>query len=117
MALVADHWFAWSLPTLDRRPPWDAHDWEADLDWEWRSAAEDTPEQLFARWQETMDRSRSLFGAGAGRRRAGPTGPAQRYRRPGAQPPLNPRAQIEEYARHDGHAYLFRESVDGRTGE
>lgn len=24
---------------------------------------------------------------------------------------------IEEYARHDGHAYLFRESVDGRTGE
>ena len=26
--------------------PWDAVDWKADPDWEWHSAAEDTPDQL-----------------------------------------------------------------------
>jgi hypothetical protein len=30
---------------------------------------------------------------------------------------MDPPPQIEEYARHNGHADLIRESVDGRTGE
>ena len=29
-----------------QRPPWHAVDWDADHDWDWRSAADDTPEQL-----------------------------------------------------------------------
>jgi hypothetical protein len=30
---------------------------------------------------------------------------------------LVPLAVIEEYARHNGHADLLRESIDGQTGE
>jgi hypothetical protein len=28
--------------------PWDATDWDGDYDWEFTSAANDTPEQLYA---------------------------------------------------------------------
>ena len=46
MAYVEDHWFSRWLHGRDRQPPWDTVDWEADPDWEWHSAAEDSPEQL-----------------------------------------------------------------------
>src|ERR1700716_1833173 len=52
LALVEDLWFSRSLYGRDRRPPWDTVDWKADPDWDWRSAADDTPEQLFALWQD-----------------------------------------------------------------
>ena len=38
--------------------PWVSVDWTAQQDWEWRSAAEDTPEQLYALWRAAVDRSR-----------------------------------------------------------
>ena len=38
--------------------PWNAVDWDADPDWEWRTAADDTPEELFALWNEHVERSR-----------------------------------------------------------
>jgi hypothetical protein len=28
--------------------PWDAVDFDADPDWEWRTAADDSPEELYA---------------------------------------------------------------------
>jgi len=34
-------------------PPWDAADWGIDPDWDFNSAADDTPEQLYALWDET----------------------------------------------------------------
>jgi hypothetical protein len=37
--------------------------WDTDPDWDWRTAADDTPEQLYALWQNAVTRSRSLFGA------------------------------------------------------
>ena len=37
----------------------DIVDWDADLDWDWHSAAEDTPEQLLTLWQNAVKRSRS----------------------------------------------------------
>ena len=40
-------------------PPWDAVDWKADLDREWRTAAEDSPEELFALWQRAVEQSRA----------------------------------------------------------
>src|SRR5207244_1461193 len=48
LALVEADWFSRSLLGRDWGPPWDAVDWKADPDWEWHSATEDTPEQLFA---------------------------------------------------------------------
>src|SRR5262249_31208541 len=57
LALVEDHWFSWWLRNRDRHPPWDTVDWDADPDWEWHSAAGDTPEQLLTLWREGVARS------------------------------------------------------------
>src|ERR1700694_5622180 len=44
-ALLEDTNFSW--PGRARAvAPWDSGYWEADPDWEWHSAAEDSPEQL-----------------------------------------------------------------------
>src|SRR5881275_2011537 len=50
MAYVENSWFSRSLHARDPEPPWDTVDWDADPDWEWRTAADDTSEQLFALW-------------------------------------------------------------------
>ncbi|MFZ0323702.1 MAG: DUF664 domain-containing protein, partial [Actinomycetes bacterium] len=98
-------------------PPWNTVDWDADPDWEWHSAAEDTPEQIYALWRDAVDRSRAAVGEaladdGLGQlaRRTWPDGRAPSLRRILID-------LIEEYARHVGHADLIRESVDGLTGE
>ncbi len=117
MAYVEDHWFSRWLHGRDKAPPWDAVDWAADPDWEWDSAALDSPEQLLALWQDAVARSRALVAealAGGGldqlARRAWPSGEAPSLRWMLVH-------MIEEYARHNGHADLLRESVDGLTGE
>ncbi|WP_155848978.1 DUF664 domain-containing protein, partial [Amycolatopsis vancoresmycina] len=45
--------------------------------------------------------------------------PARRTRRDGSRPSLRWILvhMVEEYSRHNGHADLIRESIDGRTGE
>ena len=117
LAFVEDYWFSQRLHGQDRRPPWDTVDWKADPDREWHSAAEDTPEQLFALWQDAVARSRSLVAealADEGLDRL-----ARRAWNDGRAPSLRWILvhMIEEYARHNGHADLLRESVDGLTGE
>ena len=52
LALVEDDYFSRRLHGRDLGAPWDTVDWDADPDWEWRTAADDTPEQLYALWQE-----------------------------------------------------------------
>jgi len=44
-------------------PPWDAADWDGDNDWEIASAADDTPEQLYALWDGAVERSRARLDA------------------------------------------------------
>lgn len=115
---VEDHWFSYYLHGRDRQPPWDTVDWATDSDWDWHSAADDTPEQLLAGWNQAVETSRSCVtdalanGAGLGQR-------AQRSWTSGEAPSLRWIVvhMIEEYARHNGHADLLRESVDGSTGE
>jgi uncharacterized damage-inducible protein DinB len=117
LAYVEDDWFGRWLHGRDRDPPWDTVDWAADPDWEWHSAAGDTPEQLFTLWRDAVARSgvrvaEALADGGLERpaRRSWPDG-----RSPGLRWILV--HMIEEYARHNGHADLLRESVDGLTGE
>jgi hypothetical protein len=117
LALVEDDMFSVKLYGHDRCPPFDAVDWDADPEWEWRTAAEDSPEQLMSLWQETVDRSRALV-AGA-LADAGLDRPASFTWPDGRTPSLRRLIMdmIEEYARHVGHADLIRESVDGLVGE
>src|SRR5690348_12040272 len=60
LALVEEHWFSRTLHAREWGAPWDTVDWAADEDWDWHSAAEDTPEQLMALWQGAVERSRAL---------------------------------------------------------
>ncbi|MEH1169494.1 DUF664 domain-containing protein [Micromonospora sp. CPCC 205539] len=83
----------------------------------WRSAAEDTPEQLHTPWREAVARSRATVAEALA-----DAGPEQLARGdwPAGQVPSLRRILvdlIEEYARHVGHADLIRESVDGLVGE
>jgi uncharacterized damage-inducible protein DinB len=117
LATVEDYWFSQMLHGRDPAPPWDTVDWDADPDWEWHPAAGDTPEQLVAFWQAAVARSRFLVTdalADGGLER-----PARRTWPDGRAPSLRWILfhLIEEYARHNGHADLLRESVDGLTGE
>jgi uncharacterized damage-inducible protein DinB len=45
LAYVEDSWCSQMLHARGPAPPWDAVDWDADPDWDWHSAAGDTPEQ------------------------------------------------------------------------
>jgi hypothetical protein len=88
--------------------PWNQVDWEQDPAWDWRTAADEAPDVLYAGWQAAVERSRTRFAAVAVA--------------PEVRPPGSPSIayvlvnMIEEYARHNGHADLIRESVDGLVG-
>jgi uncharacterized damage-inducible protein DinB len=114
LARVEDVWFSQYLHGREAAPPWTSVDWAE----EWESAAEDSPEQLAALWQDAVDRSRAAVAE------AMVDGLSMRAR--GIPPSWGPAPpslrwilvhMIEEYARHNGHADLLRESVDGATGE
>jgi uncharacterized damage-inducible protein DinB len=117
MALVEDNWFTRRLHGRDIGAPWDTVDWDADSDWEWNSAADDTPEELRTLWHDAVERSRAavdeaLDDGGLDRL-------AARSWSDGRSPSLRWILchMIEEYARHNGHADLLREAVDGATGD
>ena len=117
LAYVEDAWFSRWLHGRDRQPPWDTVDWKADPDWDWHSAAQDSPEQLLTLWQGAVARSRALVADALAE--GGLERPSRRTWPSGEAPSLRWIVvhMIEEYARHNGHADLLRESVDGQTGE
>ncbi|MFC3494635.1 DinB family protein [Glycomyces rhizosphaerae] len=117
MAYVETSWFSRSLFGRPMGEPWDSVDWKADRDWEWHSAPDDTPEALQAIWRESIEGADALIaeamadgGLGRSAHRVWPDG-----RSPSLRWILC--HMIEEYARHNGHADLIRESIDGETGE
>lgn len=117
LALVESHTFGTKLNGLSPGPPWDAVDWDADPDWEWHSAADDSPEALFELWEAAVAEARAaveraLADGGLEHRCAisDEVGEPVYLRRLLID-------QIEEYARHVGQADLIRESIDGLTGE
>ena len=113
MAYVEDVWFSVRLKGNQPSPPFADVDWDADNDWDWHTAVDRSPDELRGMLAGAVARSReqvagmSLDDVAETRNRAGG--------------PLTLRwialHMIEEYARHNGHADLLRESIDGSTGD
>ncbi|NUR93204.1 MAG: DinB family protein [Nonomuraea sp.] len=117
LAYVEDGWFTEDLLGLEPPPQGDPAEREADPDWDWHSAAADTPASLMELWEGAVGRSRAALAKALAE-----GGLDQPLRRPwpdGRAPSLRWMLlhMIEEYARHNGHADLLRESVDGARGE
>jgi uncharacterized damage-inducible protein DinB len=88
-----------------------------DPDWSFASAASAAPEQLFAWFDESIEVSDRVIADAL----AGPAGLAALSEEADDGKPISLRwivcHLIEEYARHNGHADLLRQSIDGSTGE
>jgi uncharacterized protein DUF664 len=116
LALVEDHVSATRISGKSPGEEWSDYDPDVE-DWEFVSAAGNTPEQLYALWDGAVARSRARFAtamADGGLDQlvsmAGPDGRHASLRRLLCD-------LLEEYGRHAGHADLLREAVDGRVGE
>jgi len=110
-----------STVKLDGSPlgdPWPEVDWETDPDWEFTSAARDTPETLYALYDGAVDRARARVAAVLAKD-GDPGQLVAAHYSDGRHANLRRLLCdiLEEYGRHTGHADLIREAVDGRTGE
>jgi hypothetical protein len=117
LAMVEDYIFTVKLRGEPLGAPWDDLGSDGSDDWEFTSAAKDSPDQLYALWDGAVERSRARLGTaladgGLGQlvHVSGPDGRHASLRRLVCD-------LIEEYGRHTGHADLLREAVDGQTGE
>jgi uncharacterized damage-inducible protein DinB len=113
LAAVEDGWFTEVVAGQPVPEPWA----NQDPEWEWSNAENDTGEQLRELWTERCDRSRAIVKA---RIDDGGTDALEQTHaawlgRVSLRWVLF--HMIEEYARHNGHADLLRESIDGQTGE
>jgi hypothetical protein len=115
LALVEDYQSTWKL---GGESPGER--WKPALEsegWDFASAADDSPEELYALWDSAVSRAKERYAValadGGLDRPVHVTGPDGR--------PASLRRLLfdllEEYGRHTGHADLLRESVDGRVGE
>ncbi len=117
LALVEDNYVADDLTGEPAGPPWNAVDFEAEPDWEWRSAAADSPEALYALWRGSVERSRAAFARVLA---DGGADQLSKFTTRSGESPNIRRVLVDlhdEYARHVGHADLLREAVDGLVGE
>ena len=114
LALVEDYWFSYVFAGNETAFVFRDVDWDADPDWEWHSAIHDEPAGLRALLDGTVVHSRAVV---AGEELDALS--VRANRRTGEKFTLRwvVLHMIEEYARHNGHADLIRESIDGQTGE
>lgn len=116
LAIVEDFISTTKLDGASIGEPWIGLGAEDDGDWEFRTAATDTPETLYGLYDGAVVRSRARWAdaiAAGGLDGAVAAGWEGRH--------ANARRLLldllEEYGRHTGHADLLREAVDGRVGE
>jgi uncharacterized damage-inducible protein DinB len=114
LALVEETWMEVRFFGRPERAPWVGVDWDADPNWEFRTAAELVPEELRQRYRDACERSRRVVSATTSldelSAQARPDGRHFSLRWVLLH-------LIEETARHAGHADLLREALDGTVGE
>jgi uncharacterized damage-inducible protein DinB len=121
LACVEDSWFTEVVGEQQLPEPWASVDFDADPDWNFRSAAADSGDALRALWADRVNRARAIVneqlgdGAEAALKQSHPVLYWGDQERVSLRWVLT--HMIEEYARHNGHADLIRESIDGQTGE
>ena len=114
LARVEDQWFSEVVAEQPRLEPWASMPWAQ----EWQTVQDRPGDELRRLRAERVDASRRVVAdrLAAGDAALAATHPAWGGRgRPSLRWVLV--HMIEEYARHNGHADLLREAVDGATGE
>jgi uncharacterized damage-inducible protein DinB len=114
LALVEESWFEVRFSGLPEREPWGGIDWEADPDWEFRTAEGVDPEVLRERYRAACERSRNAVSAASGLDQLSVRALRNGHRFSLRWVMLH---LIEETARHAGHADTLREAIDGTVGE
>ena len=116
LALVEAHQSLVRMSGAPIGPPWDAIDFDADPQWEFRTGATDPPAEVYALYDSSVaaarERTLALIADG------GLDRPAATW--PDGRTPSIRRFLfdlLEEYGRHTGQADMLREAVDGRVGE
>jgi hypothetical protein len=117
LAAMEDYIFTVKLSGESLGAPWDAWGWDGSNDWEFESAADDTPDHLYALWDSAVGRSRARLAAALAS--GGLDQPVNATAPDGSHASLRRLVcdLIEEYGRHTGHADLLREAFDGLCGE
>ena len=117
LAFVEDYLHTIKLSGTAPGEPWQSVDWDAAPDWPFTSAADDTPDQLYALWEAAVGRSRARLEAALSE--GGLDQLVAASFDDGRHVSLRRLLcdLIEEYGRHTGHADLLREAVDGVVGE
>lgn len=115
LALVEDSWFTEDFAGRPMPAPFTDVDWESDPDWEHRTALDEAPDVLLARYAAACERSRAVVAA----TESLDTPSVVFNEREGKHFTLRWILfhMIEETARHNGHVDLLREAIDGVTGE
>jgi uncharacterized damage-inducible protein DinB len=114
LSLVEEDWLEVRFSGLPDRDPWASVDWNADPNWEFRTAVDLEPEQLQSRYRKACERSRKVVSEAAGLDQL-----SIQTLRDGRHFSLRwvLLHLIEETARHAGHADFLREAIDGTVGE
>ena len=114
LALVEEDWIEVRFAGLPDREPWANIDWDADPNWEFRTAAQLEPAQLQARYREACNRSRDVVSKSTGFDQLSVKALCDGRHFSLRWVLLH---RVEETARHVGHADLLREAIDGMVGE
>lgn len=114
LALNEESWLEVRFLGLPEREDWQGIDWEADPDYEFRTALAREPDWLRRRYREACDRARQAAASADSldQLSVDTLSDGERFTLRWVLLHL-----IEETARHAGQADLLREAIDGTVGE
>jgi uncharacterized damage-inducible protein DinB len=116
LAQVEDTYISRFLTGEPLGAPWNAAGDEPIWEWAYRTAADDSAEELYTLWQGAVERSRAAWAKVLA---AGDLDQLSTFSIPSGERPNVRRAlvdTIEEYIRHTGQADILREAIDGLVG-